>query len=108
MSQENLVTKPFFSIVIPTKNRATLLKDLIDSIIFQDFDDYELIVADNSDNLLVQDLLDEHKNEVRLINVKTGELNMADNWEKAINSASGQFLLVFSDKVILKQGSLGF
>ena len=78
MSRENLVTKPFFSIVIPTKNKATLLKNLIDSIMFQNFDDYELIVADNSDNLLVQGLLDEHKNEVRLINVKIGDLNMAE------------------------------
>ena len=100
MPYANPEIKPFFSIVIPTKDRAFLLKDLIDTIVSQDFDDFEIIVADNSKELLSQDLLGNYKNEARLHNVKTGNLNMADNWETAINSASGQFLLVFSDKMI--------
>ena len=108
MPYANPEIKPFFSIVIPTRDRAFLLKDLIDSIVSQDFDDFEIIVADNSKELLSQDLLGNYKNEARLHNVKTGNLNMADNWETAINSASGQYLLLFSDKMILKQGSLKF
>ena len=108
MSYINPEIKPFFSIVIPTKDRAFLLKDLIDTIVSQDFDDFEIIVADNSKELFSQDLLGNYKNEARLHNVKTGNLNMADNWETAINSASGKYLLLFSDKMILKQGSLKF
>ena len=108
MPYANPEIKPFFSIVIPTRDRAFLLKDLIDSVVSQDFDGFEIIVADNSKELLSQDLLGSYKNEARLHNVKTGNLNMADNWETAINSASGKYLLLFSDKMILKQGSLKF
>ena len=38
---------PFFSIVIPTKNRPVFLRESIQSILYQDFDDYEIIVSDN-------------------------------------------------------------
>lgn len=39
--------KPFFSILIPTFNRAALLKEAINSILSQDFIDWELIVIDD-------------------------------------------------------------
>ena len=41
--------KPFFSIVLPTKDRSFLVKDLVNSVINQDFKDFELIVSDNSE-----------------------------------------------------------
>lgn len=38
---------PFFSVVIPTWNRAPLLKQALDSVVSQRFTDFELIVADD-------------------------------------------------------------
>ena len=37
---------PFFSIVIPTKDRVDLVEDLLISILDQDFDSYEIILSD--------------------------------------------------------------
>ena len=38
---------PFFTIIIPTYNRAHIIKRPIDSIISQSFDDWELIIVDD-------------------------------------------------------------
>ena len=39
--------KPFFSVVIPTRNRASLLRYALQTALDQDFDDYEIVVSDN-------------------------------------------------------------
>ena len=97
--------KPFFSIVLPTKDRAFLLKPLIESILAQDFRDFEFIVVDNSDNDQIQDLLSQFD---EITNYRTGGLNMADNWDKAISLAQGKFMILISDKILLKKGALKY
>ena len=39
--------QPFFSILIPAYNRPEELKVLIDSIVNQSFNDYEILVSDD-------------------------------------------------------------
>ncbi len=40
--------KPFFSVVLPTLNRAEYLPFAIESVLNQTFEDLELIVSNNS------------------------------------------------------------
>ena len=44
------VGSPFFTVAIPTKNRPARLRDAIRSVLEQSFQDFELIVSDNSDD----------------------------------------------------------
>ena len=39
----------YFSIVIPTRNRANLVPTAVQSVLEQDHGDFELIISDNSD-----------------------------------------------------------
>ena len=39
---------PFFSVVIPTYNQASFLKNAIRSVINQNFKNYEIIIIDNN------------------------------------------------------------
>jgi glycosyltransferase involved in cell wall biosynthesis len=41
------LNRPFFSIVMPTRDRAHLLKFALQSALSQTFDDYEILVSDN-------------------------------------------------------------
>jgi glycosyltransferase involved in cell wall biosynthesis len=41
---------PFISIIVPTYNRAHLIKRTLQSVLDQEFDDYELIVVDDGGN----------------------------------------------------------
>ncbi len=98
---------PFFSIILPSRDRAFLLQPLIDSILDQDFKDFELVIADNSETERVQDMLVQFQ-DMRIKNIRTGGLNMADNWDQSIALASGKYMLLFSDKMLLKKGALSF
>ena len=40
-------SSPFFSVIIPTYNRANLLKKAVQSVLNQTFQDWELIVVDD-------------------------------------------------------------
>jgi hypothetical protein len=42
-----LMGAPFFSIVMPTRNRASLLSLAVRTAVMQSFDDFEIIVSDN-------------------------------------------------------------
>jgi glycosyltransferase involved in cell wall biosynthesis len=101
------VKSPLFSVLIPTRNRPSLTTDLINSVLSQSFLDFELIVADNSSNEETQIIL-RNISDPRLINLRTGCLNMAENWETGIAKCSGSYLLLFSDKMVLKEGSLDY
>ena len=93
--------------MIPTRSRSFLFADLIESILTQDFKDFEIVVADNSEDLDTQNLIHGIKDS-RIKNLRTGNLNMADNWEKGLNEAKGKNILLFSDKMVLKKGALKY
>ncbi len=40
---------PFFSVLLPTKNRAEILAGSIRSVLGQSSPDWELVISDNSD-----------------------------------------------------------
>jgi glycosyltransferase involved in cell wall biosynthesis len=52
-------TTPCVSIIIPTYNRATLLRETLESIIFQTFSSWEAIVVDDNSTDTTQDVVNE-------------------------------------------------
>jgi len=101
------MNQPFFSIVLPTKNRPELLRDAISSVLWQNFDDYELIVSDNFNDQRTYEVVADFKGDRHLKYIRTdSELNMPDHWEWATLQAIGQYILVLPDRSVLKQGTL--
>ena len=56
---------PFFSVIIPTFNRANILPRAIESILSQSFSDWELIIQDDGStdetSTIVQSFLDDRR-----------------------------------------------
>ena len=100
-------TQPFFSIVIPTRDRSILIRELLWSILHQNFHDFEILVCDNSNDDLTQQILQEFADN-RIVNIRTGGLAMAENYNAGINKVSGKYLMCISDKGFLKQGALKY
>jgi hypothetical protein len=96
---------PLFSIAIPTRNRADLTRRAVDCVFAQKFTDWELLVLDNSDVTLLTDR-DFGDDRCRVM-PSAATLSMPDNWERAIELSSGQYLIVLSDKDMLVPDALG-
>lgn len=88
---------PLFSIVIPTRNRAELLYDALQSTLDQTLQDFEVVVVDDfsEDNtaLVVKEFTDK-----RIRYVRTPQfLPVNDAWEFAISQARGHYVCVLPD-----------
>src|SRR6266704_3260720 len=99
--------KPFFSVVIPTRNRASLLRYALQTALDQDFDDYEIVVSDNcSQDDTAQVVKDYQTSRVRYVRVND-PLSMPDHWEFALGQAQGQFVNYLCDDDSLPREALG-
>jgi hypothetical protein len=96
--------KPFISIAIPTRNRPELARMCVNYLLAQDYENFEIIVLDNSDdaNLLSCEWADPR---CRVIPA-TSVLPMPENWERAITAAEGEYLIILSDKDMILTGAL--
>ena len=98
---------PFFSIVIPTKNRPDYLCDSITSVLKQSFTDLELVVSDNFNDEKTERVISPFREDSRLVSIKTDrELNMLDHWEFATSHAKGKYIILLTDRKLLYQNSL--
>jgi glycosyltransferase involved in cell wall biosynthesis len=89
--------RPFFSIVIPTRNRAGLLPYALRSALAQSWQDYEILVSDNNSNDATPVVAREVGGD-RIRYVRTPvSLSMPDSWEFALSHAKGEFVTYLCD-----------
>lgn len=102
MNAEN--KNPFFSIIIPTYNRAHMLSKALESVHVQTFTDWECIVVDDGSTDNTRELLQqwiEKDNRFRYIYQENAERSAARN--NGINNAKGEYICFLdSDDYYLK------
>ncbi|MDD2636962.1 MAG: glycosyltransferase family 2 protein, partial [Bacteroidales bacterium] len=95
---------PFFSIIIPTYNRANMLPVALQSVLNQTFQDWECIVVDDGSDDNTRELLQqwiEKDNRFRYIYQENAERSAARN--NGINNAKGDYICFLdSDDYYLK------
>lgn len=87
----------FFSVIIPTYNRAELLGRAIQSVLDQTEHDLELVVSNggSTDNTrAVVETFDDDR--IRYVEAN-GKPDMAGNYSTAVQNATGRFVVFFSD-----------
>ncbi len=98
--------KPFFSVIIPTYNRPGNIKQAIESILNQTFRNYEIVITDNSTNLLSKTICESYKNEnIRYFKNKEN-LGFTKNLYKCINLAKGKYIFILGDDDLLLEREL--
>ena len=93
---------PFFSVVIPTRNRPELIQYCLESLVLQTFGDFEVIVSDNHTGKPCKTVFDKFADErFKYVNPPS-PLTMHENWEFACSFAMGEYMTVLIDKTILR------
>ncbi|WP_412051566.1 glycosyltransferase family 2 protein [Hoeflea sp. Naph1] len=88
------------TICLPTRNRQAYCIKTIEALAQNSGDDFEIIVADNSDDpapladYFAQSL---HDSRFRLMAPGGAVLPMVDNWERAVSHANGRWISVIGD-----------
>lgn len=74
------MNKPFFSVIIPTYNRKSVIEDTIDSVLSQQYIDYEIIVVDDgsSDNT-AEFLKEKYDKKITILRIPNSERGKARN-----------------------------
>lgn len=92
-----------FSVLLPTRNRLDFLKFAITSVLKQNYPNFEIIVSDNASQEDVKGYI-QSLNEPRIKYSRTEEfLTVTENWNRCLNQASGDYLIMLGDDDILLQ-----
>jgi glycosyltransferase involved in cell wall biosynthesis len=84
--------KPFFSIIIPTYNRADFLKIAINSVIEQSFQDFELIIVDDGSDDATKEVLNCYDTYKNIRYIHQPHKGVSETRNKGIRSANGEFI----------------
>ncbi len=91
------MSTPLFSIVIPTFNRSSLFPLAVRSLLAQTFEDFEVIVSDNSSDDDTPAVVRQFK-DPRVKYARTPKhFVIADSWEFARRQATGRLVIALSD-----------
>jgi glycosyltransferase involved in cell wall biosynthesis len=95
-----------FSILIPTRDRLELLRHTVESVRMQDYADWEIIVSDNASEQDVAGYVS-CLAEPRVRYSRTASLlPVTDNWNRALERSSGDYLIMLGDDDALLPGCL--
>jgi glycosyltransferase involved in cell wall biosynthesis len=99
---------PKVSICIPAFKQTGYLSKLLDSILIQEYKDYEVIVTDDSIYDTVENLINQYDFKGRLKYIRNKERKGTPaNWNEAISFASGEYIkLVHHDDWFANSNSL--
>ena len=105
------MSRPFISVCIPAYNRAALLPQVLDSIVAQDFTDWECVVAEDVSRereeirAVVERYATAHPGKFRLhLNPQT--LGYDGNFRNLVELARGQYVFILGNDDFVAEGAL--
>jgi len=100
---------PKVSVCIPTYNYADYLPAAVDSVLNQDFRDFELIIIDDRSSDNTVDVVQKYLTDERVsFEVNERNLGLAGNWNRCLSRARGEYIkFVFADDLLASTEALG-
>ena len=97
-----VIKQPLVSVIIPTYNRGWILEEAVDSVLAQDFKDYELIVVDDGSTDNTKEILYRYRNEIVVLEQSNQGVSAARN--RGIAASNGKYVAFLdSDDLWLPQ-----
>lgn len=97
---------PRVSVLVPTRNRPELARLCVATALTACSSEDEVVLADNSDDAVGLDAQVADPR-LRVLAPEPGRiLAMPDNWERALQAARGEWVVLLADKYMLVEGAL--
>lgn len=87
---------PFFSIIIPTKDRESYLKRCLDSILMQSFENFEILLVNDGEEF-ESEIPQIHALDTTLIVLDSGKNGVSNARNAGMHEANGQYLIFLDD-----------
>jgi glycosyltransferase involved in cell wall biosynthesis len=98
---------PKVSVILPNYNHAPYLKQRIDSILNQTFQDFELIILDDCSPDNSRDIINSYRDQPHISHIMLNQENTGNTfiqWERGISLAKGEYIWIAeSDDVALPE-----
>ncbi len=98
-------SRPLFSILIPSRNRPELLRHVVDSVLAQE-SLFEIVIADNASNPSYNDFVASLGDVARRSVRSEVPLDVTENWNRALQAATGEYIVMLGDDDALTPGCL--
>lgn len=88
---------PLVSVIIPNYNHAPYLKERIDSVLNQTFQDFEVIILDDCSPDNSVEVIEQYRNNPHVSHIIINEQNTGNTfiqWERGINLAKGEYIWI--------------
>lgn len=93
-----------FSFLIPSKNRLELLTQAVESILRQDYEDFEIIITDNASEQDYASYVKGMGDDRIVYSKSSASVSVTQNWNNALNLSSGDYILMLGDDDALAPG----
>jgi len=107
---EKTVSSCKVSVCIPTYNYGNYIAETIESVLAQNYSDFELLIIDDGSTDRTAEIVDSYARQdprIRLI-VNEVNLGMVENWNSCLEQAKGEYIkFVFGDDLLASPDALG-
>jgi glycosyltransferase involved in cell wall biosynthesis len=87
-----------YSVLLPTRNGGQFLRNCIESILSQGYDDFELVISDNANTDETPAIVGEYRDHPKVRTVRLDRpVSVTDNWNAAYAASSGDYILMMGD-----------
>ena len=100
VNNNTIAATTFFSILIPSYNRPSYLEKCIESILKNDFNDFEIIISDDdsTESKEIQRVIEPYLKYENITFIKQSHnLGMANNWNFLVSNAKGEYVIILGD-----------
>lgn len=88
---------PKVSVIIPNYNHAPYLKQRIDSVLFQTYEDFEVVILDDNSQDNSREIIETYRTHPKVKSIHFNTTNSGSTfrqWQKGIELSSGEFLWI--------------
>ena len=88
---------PLVSVIIPNYNHAPFLKERIDSVLNQSFDNFEVIILDDKSTDHSKEVIESYRNHEKVVHIEYNSQNSGSTfkqWDKGLKLAKGEWIWI--------------